>query len=283
MDYPLPQASGGTAPLSVACAIPSGSQFAPGATDVTCSATDAASRTAQCSFRVTVTLVPRLRGTRIVAFGNSITAGEVSPPFGSSVRYLDQANSYPALLQQMLRDRYTAQEIVVFNEGIPGEQVLGTGEGRIEQLAVDHQPDVLIVLEGVNALNTANADAVSEGLRRGVRRAVARGVPLVLVSTILPGVEGRTKPPPADAVEELNEEIRSWAGREGAVLVDSYAVFEPEKALLIGLDGLHPTPVGYQRLAEVFRDAIQAHFELSPAADVPPAGPASLPARLGLP
>src|SRR5690606_3128096 len=63
-----------------------------------------------------------------------------------------------------------------------------------------------------------------------------------------------------------------WAGIERALLVDAYAAFAPERATLIGEDGLHPTPAGYTRLAELFRDAIQANFELPPPAAPAPAG-----------
>ncbi|MFO7301630.1 MAG: SGNH/GDSL hydrolase family protein [Acidobacteriota bacterium] len=283
LHYPAPAVAGGTAPVAVECSLPTGSPLGPGETMVHCTATDAAARVAECSFRATVHRVPRLRGGRIVAFGDSITRGEVSNPAPgmAAVRYLDPENAYPTQLERMLRERYTAQEIVVINEGIPGEQVLGslpgsggqTGEGRIEDVAVLHRPDVLIVLEGVNGLRTENASDISEGLRRGVRRAIRQGVPLVIVSTILPGVEGRIKPPSPEAVEKLNDRIRGWASAEGAVLVDSYAHFLPEKERLIGEDGLHPTIAGYTRLAEIFRDAIQAHFELPPPEPVPPPAP----------
>lgn len=245
-------------------------------TSVTCTATDSASRTAQCAFRVNVSLIPRLKGSRIVTFGDSITAGVVSAPAAAALR-IDLPNSYPSVLRQLLQDRYTSQEIVVINEGEPGELVLGTGsasngEGRIERLALQYKPDVLIVMEGVNGLSVNNAEDISAGLRRGVRRARTAGVPLILVSTILPGVNGRPKAPDAKAVAILNDEIRFWVAGEGAVLVDAFAAFDAQKELLIGQDGLHPTVDGYIRLAEIFRDAIQANFEM-PAAGPPPAAP----------
>jgi lysophospholipase L1-like esterase len=274
VSYAAPQVTGESVPITVACTHVSGSPFPVGTTDVICTATDAIARTAQCVFRVTVRLVVKLKGTKIVAFGDSITAGEVSPPFQSSVRYLDPQNSYPSVLNQLLTDRYRTQTITVLNAGIPGERVLGTGEGRIERLVVEHRPDVLIVLEGVNGLSDAPDafEEIAEGLRRGVRRAIQQKVPLVLVSTILPGVPGRPKAPNPDAVNALNEEIRHWVPTEGAILVDSYAVFNPMKDLLIGQDGLHPTVDGYRKLAEIFNDAIRTHFE-APVGG--PAAPAS--------
>ena len=274
--YPTPQATGGTAPLAVSCTMPSGAQFPVGSTTVACTATDSAARTAQCSLRVTVSLIPRLKGTKILAFGDSITAGVVSAPVSTALR-IDLPDSYPSVLRPFLQARYTSQEIVMINQGLPGEQVLGTGsasngEGRIEQVVLQYKPDVLIILEGVNGLSVSNANDIAEGLRRGTRRARMRGVPLILVSTILPGVMGRPKAPDPAAVEMLNAEIRGWASSEGAILVDMFAQLNPQKELLIGQDGLHPTVAGYVRMAEVFRDVIQSSFEVTPA--VPPAGPA---------
>jgi lysophospholipase L1-like esterase len=179
-----------------------------------------------------------------------------------------------------LSARYKAQQLTMINAGLPGERVLlpgpgaKSGEGRMQDVVLEHRPDVLLVLEGVNGLSIANAEDISEGLRRGVRRAVRDGVQLVLVSTILPGVAGRPKAPDPDAVLLLNSEIRSWAGLERAVLVDSYSAFEPSKALLIGQDGLHPTPEGYKKLAETFDEAIKTHFEATPPAAPAPAAPA---------
>jgi lysophospholipase L1-like esterase len=278
VEYPMPQATGGTAPLAVSCTMPSGAEFPVGSTTVACTATDSAARTAQCSLRVTVSLIPRLKGATIVAFGDSITAGVVSAPVSTALR-IDLPDSYPSVLRQFLQSRYTSQDIVMINEGLPGEQVLGTGsssngEGRIERVVLQYKPDVLVILEGVNGLSVSNAEDIAEGLRRGTRRARTRGVPLILVSTILPGVTGRPKAPNPAAVEILNAEIRGWAGSEGAVLVDMFAHVNPQKELLIGQDGLHPTAAGYTRMAEVFRDVIQSSFEVTPA--TPPAGPAGL-------
>jgi lysophospholipase L1-like esterase len=278
VQYPAPQATGGTAPVAVSCTMPSGAEFPVGSTTIACTATDSTARSAQCSFRVNVSLIPRLKGTKIVAFGDSITAGVVSAPATAAIR-IDLPDSYPSVLRQLLQDRYTSQDIVMINEGLPGEQVLGTGsasngEGRIERLALQYKPDVLIILEGVNGLSVSNAEDIAAGLRRGVRRARATGVPLIIVSTILPGVAGRPKAPDPAAVDILNAEIRGWAGSEGAVLVDMFGHVNPQKELLIGQDGLHPTVAGYVRMAEVFRDVIQAVFEVPPAA--PPTPPAGL-------
>jgi len=54
VTYTTPTATGCNTPINVVCSPASGSTFSAGATTVTCTATDAASRTGTCSFTVTV-------------------------------------------------------------------------------------------------------------------------------------------------------------------------------------------------------------------------------------
>jgi lysophospholipase L1-like esterase len=43
--------------------------------------------------------------------------------------------------------------------------------------------------------------------------------------------------------------------------VDLYQALVSNVTLYIGVDGLHPTEVGYQRIAEMFFAAVQASLE----------------------
>jgi hypothetical protein len=54
VNYPAPTASDNCPGVTVACVPPSGSTLPPGATTVTCTATDASGNTASCSFRIDV-------------------------------------------------------------------------------------------------------------------------------------------------------------------------------------------------------------------------------------
>jgi lysophospholipase L1-like esterase len=111
-------ATGGAAPVSVFCAPPSGSTFTVGSTAVTCTATDAVRRAASCSFTASVVLPAlRLGVTRILAFGDSITEGEVpvqgefpaAIAFRVRPQFVEPDRSYPAVLTTLLAQRYTAQ------------------------------------------------------------------------------------------------------------------------------------------------------------------------------
>ena len=110
----MPTVTGGTAPVTTACAPASGSSFILGSTTVTCVATDAVHRASGCTFAVSVTLPSaHLSVTRILAFGDSITEGEVPEPGEfpgvSRVREVMPNASYPADLTTLLAQRYTAQ------------------------------------------------------------------------------------------------------------------------------------------------------------------------------
>src|SRR5262245_24890764 len=76
VTYSPPSADGGAQPVSVTCTPEAGAAFPIATTNVECTATDAQQRTASCSFPVTVAAAPRLRRGHILAFGDSITAGE---------------------------------------------------------------------------------------------------------------------------------------------------------------------------------------------------------------
>jgi len=268
IQYAAPVAAGGATPLTTSCTVPSGGQFPVGTTDVICSTTDAQQRRAQCVLQVTVSIAPRLIGTKILAFGDSLTEGEVSQP-ARMPRALEPQNSYPTVLQALLRERYITQaaDIVVYNRGIGGETI-GGGEDRLVDEINALKPDALLLFQGTNDVNgaTLTAGAIATRLRAGINRAYRFGVKKVFVSTLLPQVPGRQKAFNPGLIEPLNKEIYYVADREGAVVVDAWAAFDPRKELLIGIDGLHPTADGYKLLAELFRDALKTHFEVPPAA-----------------
>jgi lysophospholipase L1-like esterase len=111
VTYGSATVTGGTTPVSVSCTPVSGSTFVLGSTPVTCTATDAVRRTASCSFTATVILPPRLGVTTILAFGDSITEGEVPVvgEFALRPHYVQAGSAYPAHLATLLAQRYTEQ------------------------------------------------------------------------------------------------------------------------------------------------------------------------------
>jgi acyl-CoA thioesterase I len=273
VTFPAPTVSAGATPLVTSCTIESGQTFPVGSTDVICTTTDSLSRRSQCTFQVRVTISARLQGTKFLAFGDSITEGEVAPPVaGARVRVVDTVNNYPTVLQSSLRDQFPSQtaDIRVINAGKSGLTAVQDEDRLVDEVS-RNSPDVLLLLHGTNDVNGgAFPGAIGNSLRSDIRRAKQRGVKLVLLSTLLPQVPGRFRAFNPDGIIETNFVIRDIAPREGAILVDSFAVLNPMKEKLIGNDGLHPTVEGYRVLADTFLAAIRANFQAAPPASFAP-------------
>ena len=207
---------------------------------------------------------PRLTATRFLSFGDSLTLGTTSVP---SIRFLEEMpDSYPFKLQRLLTQRYTAQTVAVLNDGIGGEMASSPtlhspgGDVRLPQSVDTHRPEVVLLMEGTNDLQVLNPIDALEALEGMVRNARVRGA-RVFLATIPPQKPGfRTNPASMALVPGFNDQIRALAAREGATLVDVYGrmVGRPD---LLGPDGLHPVPQGYDLMAQIFFDTIRATLE----------------------
>lgn len=270
VSYASPVSAGGTLPVAVTCSPISGQLFVPGPTTVACTATDALTARATCSFQVTVTVPPRLSRTRFLAFGDSITAGEVTVPVANATAWgatplfkqiVVPAASYPTVLEGLLRQRYLAQTPLVVNAGRPGETA-GDGVQRFRTAMAANSPDAVLLLDGHNDLGfTSTAILGYNALAQMAREAKASGA-RVFLATLVPSIPGRLRSQPADTLLLFNDAVRALAASEGAVLVDLHQAMLPNVLTLIGVDGLHPNEAGYARMAELFGLAIRAEFEV---------------------
>jgi lysophospholipase L1-like esterase len=275
VDFSAPTTAGGVAPVQVSCTRQPGSPFAAGATSVQCTATDAATpaQTTSCVFTVTVNPpVPQLSRTRFLAFGDSLTAGEVSLSSATAadgwpfVQYaVIPSASYPTQLSNLLRARYTGQlaAIQVANDGRPGEWA-EDGARRLPGVLASTRPEVLLLLHGFNELATFGAAGparaalyvdtmAKEGRNRGAR---------VFIASLTPPRASGLRALPLASVLDANSRIRATAIGEGAVFVDLYAALSADVPRYIGIDGLHPTEAGYARMAQTFFEAIRGDLEV---------------------
>ena len=254
----------GQGTVTVACTPPSGSTFPVGVTDAQCVATDALNRTGSCTFAVTVAAPPRLSRTRIMAFGDSLTAGAtVMSDNQYDVATLPQT-AYPTVLQQLLSARYTNQTITVFNRGLGGEESWRALARFIASFTADN-PDAVVLHEGYNDYLRAETGAIGianieHGIRELAGEARRRGA-RVFICTLSPGRPGRGQIQ-TSALLEINERLRGIARNEGAVVIDLYNALSPDVNAYISIDGLHLTPAGYRRVAETVFAAIRADLEI---------------------
>ena len=281
VTFAAPTTTGGTAPVSVACTPLSGALFPIGTTPVSCAATDAVSRRAQCAF--TITLTPNESSvTTYVAFGDSFTEGQNGRAIAGR-RIVDVPNAYPTKLQSLLNLEYPGQNITVGNFGAGGERIEDGVRLRLPGILSQQRPGGLLLLDGYNTLlaacdfrvpgsATSSACAteiqrVTDQLREAVRLAKGAGVTYVFVSTLTPpgpqsGQFDRRIAPAA--IVQVNAKIAPAVRAEGAIPVDPYPLFLGHEAEYVAEDGLHLRPAGYQVLADTFFAAIKASVASTP-------------------
>jgi lysophospholipase L1-like esterase len=258
VHFDAPTASGGRAPYSIQCEPGSGSVFPIGDNLVRCTVTDADTARASCEFPITVEVGQTLGKTNFMAFGDSITDGAVSL---EPMLWVVESETYPFQLGQILQGRYPSQTFTVINAGKPAER---TDEGA-RRLPVEldlHKPEVVMILEGVNAVWLLSTSRQADAIRSMVRSAHERHVDVIL-ATVMPVTPAwRFYDQGAmDRIRALNERIFQIALIEdtGGV-VDLFALFEANPHLL-GADGLHPTVEGQRRIAEAFSDEIVRRYQ----------------------
>ncbi len=214
---------------------------------------------------------PVLGITRILAFGDSMTEGVTQPTYTFGPRTAGLPVSYPYKLGTLLTERYTTQSIVTLNAGKAGRRAW-QDRSRLEAAISEAQPEVLLLMEGANDLNGADAEDpddvtstvtdTANAMEDMVRDARMRGV-RVMLATLPPQRPGGSRAKAATFLDRYNDALRQMAAKKDATLVDVSAQFPLS---LIGQDGLHPTEAGYDKLAEIFRNAIVSVYEATPQA-----------------
>lgn len=274
LQIPPTTTTGGVAPVTVSCS-PAGTPFSVGTTRVSCAASDARNASASCTFNVNVA-PPPLSRTAFLAFGDSMTEGEVTAPVSTGAAtgadgfpnfrlIIVPSASYPTKLLALLRNRYftQAQQFIVTNAGKSREWAID-GAARLPAVLAATRPQVVLLLAGANDLealpNSAGLNNALVGLQTMVRTARATGA-TVFLATLPPVRPGLRLSLPLPLVQALNDTIRAGAPGEGAIVVDLNAAMAADVTTYIGIDGLHPTEAGYQRMAETFYGVIRNTFE----------------------
>jgi lysophospholipase L1-like esterase len=212
--------------------------------------------------------------SRILAFGDSLTEGTVQPTRTLRALTVGKPEAYPFKLQTLLRTRYTTQTVAVLNGGQAGEHATWeAARRRLNDSLSEAKPELLLLMDGANDLldlDGTTEPALGEGIQAAVnavedmvRDATGRGV-RVMLATLPPVVAGLRRGGAASYLGKYNAQLKVMASKKGAQLVDVNALLSPS---LVGQDGLHLTEAGYQRVADIFLDAIAATYEVSsPAA-----------------
>jgi lysophospholipase L1-like esterase len=177
---------------------------------------------------------------------------------------IDASKSYPTLLLKELQARYTGQAgaLVVGNAGKSGETAVA-GVSRLPTIVDGGAYSVLLLMEGANdfpdyqsALG-AMRQMVQYGKRRSMRVYLATLPPENPFPSCTPNRGGNWA-----FVSPYNDGLKDIANAENVTLVDVHTAFNGDTTTLIDCDGLHPTPAGYQVIADTFFKSIQQTLEV---------------------
>jgi len=198
----------------------------------------------------------KISRTRFLAFGDSMTAGTTSAALTSKLN-AGLPQSYPFKLQSLLKQRYSAQMTVVHNEGLPGEEA-SDAVRRLPRVLHETSPEVVILLHGVNDLTSPAVVLRTVSFLNTMAREARFFGADVFLCTLPPQRPGGFRAVDPTALANYNAGLREVARGEGAVLVDLSREMDLS---LIGVDGLHPTEAGYDRMAEIILALLRARFE----------------------
>lgn len=213
---------------------------------------------------------PTLTVTKIMAFGDSLTEGEslgqLLVPTSHDPGTPGVSTSYPAKLHATLLSTYTSQtaDIKVFNAGRGGEFAIGSAKDRLIQMLNTYQPQVLLLLHGVNNVNATEAASpmlqIVEAIEEMIEIARARNIDVFVGN--LPPQKPTTKATGGARIAQFNALLPAVASEEGATLVDLHSGVTLD---MLMPDGLHLNEAGNIKLAELFYAAIKSRYHREPA------------------
>lgn len=187
----------------------------------------------------------------IVALGSSTTAGS-----GASA----EDKSYPSVLQAELRRRLPGAEVSVVNKGVGGQSAYDMLL-RMDADVIDEKPAIVIWQTVINdAIRDIGEDKLAKILRKGIGKARAAGIDMVLMD--LPWLPREGRYPHYDDYRRV---LGKTAQEQGVSLFPRYALmkgwsntrqFTSEE--LVGMDGLHLVDAAYRCLGLRLADGIVA-------------------------
>lgn len=175
--------------------------------------------------------VERDKPVRIVAFGDSLTAGYMLKP----------SDAFPVQLEKALKAKGEAVEIA--NAGVSGDTTAG-GLERFDWSVPEGTEAVILELGANDALRGFDPKVTRENLDKLLTRLRERNIEVLLAGMIAPKNWG------APYEDEFNVIYKDLAQKHGVIL---YPFFLDGVAMKAGLnldDGLHPTGKGVGMVVE---------------------------------
>jgi lysophospholipase L1-like esterase len=193
----------------------------------------------------------------ILCFGDSITYGITlqapGPDAGEGV--LSLTEGYVPKLWRLLEAEH-GTGIMLVNDGIGGETT-DDGLARFQEEVQTYRPDLVLLLEGVVDVNNdaPRFPVVRANLAEMMHIAHREGTHVIIGTYPLLSPDG-FRNSGAENVPRLNDIIRQEAAKQGVPVADHEKAFTDTTGQ--GPDGLHPNNLGYEVIAQVWFDAIEA-------------------------
>ena len=173
----------------------------------------------------------KVQRPRIVAFGNSLTAGlGVSP---------DQA--YPSQLQRRLDQEGYRYRVI--NAGVSGDTTAG-GLRRLDWVLRSRPTIVILELGANDGLRGHPLDRTFANLEQIIRRILSRGITVVLTGMRIPPNYG------LEYTTEFSAMYEQLAGEFNVTLMPFFLEGVAARPELNQADGIHPTAEGYRIIVE---------------------------------
>jgi acyl-CoA thioesterase-1 len=174
---------------------------------------------------------------RIVAFGNSLTAG-----LGVAAE-----EAYPARLQRRLDERGLRYRVI--NAGVSGDTTAG-GLRRVDWVLKSRPEFVILELGGNDGLRGLNLQQTKANLAEIVQRCQAASVKVILAGMKLPPNYG------ADYIKGFEAIYPALAKQYRLTLIPFFLDGVAGSASLNQADGIHPTSEGYRIIADKVLEAL---------------------------
>jgi len=179
---------------------------------------------------------------RIVAFGNSLTAGLGVP----------QDQSYPAHLQRMLDAAGYSYRVV--NAGVSGETTAG-GVRRVSWVLNNKPVIVILELGGNDGLRGLSLHETKANLERIIQQLQQASVTVVLAGMKLPPNYGQ------DYTAGFEALYQALAKQYRLTLIPFFLDGVAASSSLNQADGIHPTGEGYRLIVEKVFPALEPLLE----------------------
>jgi acyl-CoA thioesterase I len=178
-----------------------------------------------------LTVSARAEPLRIVAFGDSLSAGYELPP----------EEAFPNQLQSALKAQ--GRDVIVENAGVSGDTSTG-GLERLDWSVADGTALVVLELGANDALRGIDPELTRANIDAMITRLKARGIGVVLAGMLAPPNMGATY---ADA---FNAIFPDMAVKHGVALYPFFMEGVITKPELLLTDGIHPNGKGVARIVE---------------------------------